>query len=70
MSQLPEQPLKPSNIPIMMPIGPNMNFLNQVSMPQQIQTQPNLDPNQNIPMGVPGTEHKSQPNPDTSNYFS
>ena len=47
-----------------------MNLLNQVSMPQQIQTQPNLPPNQNIPMGVPGAEHKSQPNPDTSNFFS
>ncbi len=69
MSQLPEQLLKSSNIPIMMPLGQNMNLLNQVSMPQQIQTQPNLPPNQNIPMGVPGAEHKSQPNPDTSNFF-
>jgi hypothetical protein len=70
MSQLPEQLLKSSNIPLMMPLGQNMGILNQVPMPQQIQTQSNLTPNQNIPMGVPGVDHKSQPNADTSNYFS
>ena len=54
----------------MMPLGQNMGLLNPVSMPQQIQTQSNLTPNKNLPMGVPGVDQKSQPNNDTSNYFS
>jgi len=67
MSQLPDPLLKPSNIPMMMPIAPNMNPLNPVSMTQPMQLTPNLPPNQNLAMGVPGPDHKSQPNPDTSN---
>ena len=70
MSQLPDQLLKSANIPMIMPLGQNINLLNQVPIPQQIQNQQNLPLNQNIPMGVPGTDPKSQPNPDTSNYFS
>ena len=70
MSQLQEQILKPNNIPIMMPLGQNMGLLNPVSIPQQIQTQSNLTPNKNLPIGVPGVDQKSQPNNDTSNYFS
>ena len=67
MSQLPEQLLKPANIPMMMPMGQNLGLINTVPIPQQIQNQPNLALNQNIGMGVPGTEHKSQQNQDTSN---
>ena len=70
MSQLPDQILKPANIPMMMPLGQNMNILNQVPIPQQIPNQQNLPLNQNLPMGVPGTDPKSQANPDNSNYFS
>ena len=36
-------------------------------MAQPMPTTPNLPPNQNFAMGVPGPDHKSQPNPDTSN---
>ena len=70
MSQLPDQLLKSANIPMRMQIGQNMNLLNQVPIPQQIQNQQNLPLNQNMVMGVPGTDPKSQPNQDNSNYFS
>ncbi len=70
MSQLPDQILKSTNIQMMMPLAQGMNILNQVPIPQQLQNQPNLPLNPNLPMGVPATDHKSQPNPDTSNYFS
>ena len=67
MSQLTEQLIKPANLPIMMSMGQNIGLLNQVPMSQQIQNQPNMPLNQNIAMGVAGTDHKSQPNQDTSN---
>jgi len=67
MSQLPEQLLKSSNIPMMMPMAQNMNLLNPVPMTQPMQPIPNLPPNQNLAMGIPAPDHKSQPNPDTSN---
>ena len=70
MSQLPDQLLKSANIQMMMPLGQNMGILNQVPIPQQIQNQQNLPLNQNMPIVVPGTDPKSQPNPDNSNYFS
>jgi hypothetical protein len=70
MSQLHEQLLKSNNISMMMQMPQNMNLLNPVPIPQQMQNQANLPLNQNITMGVPGTDHKSQPNQDTSNYFS
>ena len=69
MSQLPDQLLKSNNIPMIMPLGQNLNILNQVPIPQQIPNQQNLPLNQNMPMVVPGTDQKSQPNPDSSNYF-
>ena len=69
MSQLPEQLLKSSNMPLMMPLTQNMGLLGQVPMPQPIQTQPNLPLSQNIPMGVPAANNKSKQNQDTSNYF-
>ena len=62
MSQLPEQLLKSSNMPVMMPIGQNMNMLPGVPIPQQLQTQPNMTPN---PMAV--VDHRPQQNTDTSN---
>ena len=67
MSQLPEQLLKSSNIPMMMPMAQNMNLLNPIPMTQPMQPTPNLPPNQNLAMGIQGPDHKSQPNPDTSN---
>ena len=67
MSQLTEQLLKSSNIPMMMPMAQNMNLLNPVPMTQPMQPTPNLPPNQNLAMGIPAPDHKSQPNPDTSN---
>ena len=42
MSQLPDQLLKSSTMPIMGPLTPNINLLNQVAMPQIIQNQANL----------------------------
>ena len=70
MSQLHEQLLKSNNISMMMQMPQNMNLLNPVPIPQQMQNQANLPLNQNITMVVPVTDHKSQPNQDTSNYFS
>ena len=67
MSELPEQLLKSSNITMMMPMAQNMNLLNPVPMTQPMQPTPNLPPNQNLAMGIPSPDHKSQPNPDTSN---
>ena len=64
MSQLPDQLLKSSNIPVMMPIGQNMNMLTGVPIPQQLQPQPNMTPN---PMGMGVVDHRPQQNPDTSN---
>ena len=70
MSQLPDQLIKSNNIPMMMPLPQGMNLINTVPIPQQLQNQSNLPINQNIPMGAPGTDHKSQQNQDTSNFFS
>ena len=68
MSQLPDQLLKSSNIPVMMPLGQNMNILNGVTIPQPLQTQPTMPPNPSMtPMGIQVSEHKNQPNTDTSN---
>ena len=67
MSQLPEQLLKSA---MNMQMGQNISLLNPVPMAQPMQATPNLPPNQNLAMGVPGPDHKSQPNQDTSNYFS
>ena len=46
-----------------------MNLINQVPMPNQIQNQPNLPLNHNMPIGVQGPDHNSHPNQDTSNYL-
>ena len=68
MSQLPDQILKSSNIPVMMPLGQNMNILNGVPIPQALQTQPNMPPNPNMtPMGMQVLDPRNQPNADTSN---
>ena len=68
MSQLPDQLLKSSNIPVMMPLGQNMNILNGVPIPQALQTQPNMPPNPNMtPMGMQVLDPRNQPNADTSN---
>ena len=67
MSQLQDQILNPPTIPMMIPLNQNMNLLNQVPMPSQIQNQPNLPLNHNIPIGVQGPVHNS--NQDTSNYL-
>ena len=69
MSQLPEQLLKPGNIPIMMPMTHNMGIINQVGMPQSIQAPQNIPQNPNLPMGITVPEQKPSQNPDTSNYF-
>jgi len=42
MSQLADQLLKPSTIPLMGPLNPNINLINQVAMPQLIPNQQNL----------------------------
>ena len=42
MSQLPEQLLKSTTIPIMGSMTPNINLINQVPMPQIIPNQANL----------------------------
>jgi hypothetical protein len=42
MSQLPDQLLKSSTMPIMGPLTPNINLINQVAMPQIIPNQSNL----------------------------
>ena len=68
MSQLPDQLLKSSNIPVMMPLGQNMNILNGVPIPQALQTQPNMPLNPNMtPMGMQVLDPRNQPNTDTSN---
>ena len=59
MSQLPEQLLKSSNIPLVMPMGQNINLINTVPMTQPLQSQPNFPPNPNInPMGMQVSENK------------
>ena len=42
MSQLADQILKPSTIPLMGPLNPNINLINQVAMPQLIPNHQNL----------------------------
>ena len=66
MSQLPEQLLKSSSIPMMGPMGQNINLINQVPLPQPIQAQPNMVPNQNLGMAMPVQDAKSQPNQDSN----
>jgi hypothetical protein len=66
MSQLPEQILNP-NLPMMMQMNPNLNRINPVPMAQPLQVPSNLPPNQNMGMQVPGVDHKSPQNQDTSN---
>ena len=68
MSQLPEQLLKSSTIPLIMPLNQNMGILNPVPLPPQMQAQPNMVPNPNIPIGT-GPDPKSGANIDTSNYL-
>ena len=48
MSQLPDQLLKSSTMPIMGPLTPNINLINQVAMPQIIPNQSNLPPANNF----------------------
>ena len=70
MSQLPDQLLKSSNMPVIMPLGPNMNIINGVPIPQPLQSGPNMPPNPNTtPMGIQASDQKDQANQGTSNYF-
>ena len=45
MNQLAEQLLNSNNLPIMAPINPNYNLINQVPMPQLLQNQSNMPNN-------------------------
>jgi len=54
MTQFTEQLINSNNIPILGPLGPNLSFMNQIPIPQYIQTpqQPNIqyqNGNQNPP---------------------
>ncbi len=49
MSQLTNQLLKPTTIPLMGPLTQNINLINQVGMPQLIGNQANLQLANNIP---------------------
>ena len=51
---------------MIVPMGQNLNILNQVPMPPQMQAQPNMVPNPNLVIGT-GPDPKSQANIDTSN---
>ena len=50
MTQLSEQLINSNNIPMLGPLGPNINFMNQMPLPQMIQTpqQPNIQYQNNI----------------------
>ena len=60
MSQLPNQLLKTTNIPLMGLMDQNINHINQVPIPQLIQNQQNLQLKNNIqnvaPIKVPGQQ--------------
>ena len=69
MSQLPEQLLKNASMPLMMPLNPNMNLINQVGIPQPMQVPQNIPQNPSMPISVPATDQNTQQKQDTSNYF-
>ncbi len=64
MSQLSEQLLNSSKIPVMMPMGQNINMITGVPISPQLQNQTNMNQN---PMGINVIDQRPQQNPDTSN---
>jgi hypothetical protein len=66
MSQLPDQLLKSSSIPMIVPMNQGMNMQNQFPISPQMPAQSNMVPNPNMPMGT-SLDPKSQSNVDTSN---
>ena len=67
MNPLAEQLLNSNNLPIMAPINPNYNLINQVPMPQLLQNQSNMPNNyQNNGTKKPGQIKSQNGNPQDS----
>ena len=66
MLQVPEQIQNHLNDPILMPMNPNINLMNQTNIPQMLPNQQNMPINPNIQMGLPQQMPNNPQNEDTS----
>ena len=66
MLQVPEQIQNHLNDPILMPMNPNINLMNQTNISQMLPNQQNMPINPNIQMGLPQQMPNNPQNEDTS----
>ena len=66
MLQVPELIQNHLNDPILMPMNPNINLMNQTNIPQMLPNQQNMPINPNIQMGLPQQMPNNPQNEDTS----
>ena len=66
MLQVPEQIQNHLNDPILMPMNPNINLMNQTNIPQMLPNQQNMPINPNIQMGLTQQMPNNPQNEDTS----
>ena len=66
MLQVPELIQNHLNDPILMPMNPNINLMNQTNIPQMLPNQQNMPINPNIQMGLTQQMPNNPQNEDTS----
>ena len=66
MLQVPELIQNHLNDPILMPMNPNINLMNQTNISQMLPNQQNMPINPNIQMGLPQQMPNNPQNEDTS----
>ena len=66
MIQIPESVQNHINEPMIIPMNPNLNIVNQANIPQMIPNQQNLPLNSNIQMGLSSQLQNNPQNEDTS----
>ena len=66
MIQIPESIQNHINEPMIIPMNPNLNIVNQTNIPQMIPNQQNLPLNSNIQMGLSSQLQNNPQNEDTS----
>ncbi len=66
MIQIPESVQNHINEPMIIPMNPNLNIVNQTNIPQMIPNQQNLPLNSNIQMGLSSQLQNNPQNEDTS----
>ena len=66
MIQIPESVQNHINEPMIIPMNPNLNIVNQTNIPQMIPNQQNLPLNSTIQMGLSSQLQNNPQNEDTS----